>query len=146
MQNHKLTDAQVFTLRRMQRTPYLISADLKRGDEDRSTPRETRRVNAPSLPVLFREGFVEFADPKCRKEIGKWYKVRLTAKGREAVKTATTAGERGELKRGTVRCPVCKVALHWRVFAGMRLVEEAEGRKFYRAECPKCNDRFTVTK
>lgn len=146
MKTHKLTDAQVFTLRRMKRTPYLISADLKRGDEDRSTRYETRRVNAPSLPILFREGFVEFADQKCRKEIGRWYKVRLTAKGIEAANTAQTTGERGELKRGSTKCPVCKVALHWHIFAGMRLLEEHEGRKFYRAECPKCGDRFTVTK
>lgn len=147
MQSKPLTDAQVYTLRRMASgTNYLLSADERKGDEDRSTPRETRRVNAPSLPVLFRAGLVEFAVKYAVREKGRWYKVRLTEAGRKAALTATTKDERGELTRGTVRFPTCKVDLHWHQIHGMRLLEEHGGKMMYSARCPECSNSYKVAK
>lgn len=68
-------------------TRYSASGDGRRGDEHRtgraySAPRQ---VNAPSIPVLLRGGYVEFVydarDPKLS------YRVRLTEKGKTAGET-----------------------------------------------------------
>lgn len=74
-------------------TRYLASGDGRRGDEcrvDRAYSCE-RPVNSPSIPVLLRLGYVEFAyndigDPTLN------YRVRLTAKGKEAAETMEIDG------------------------------------------------------
>ncbi|MGY0246287.1 hypothetical protein [Klebsiella michiganensis] len=87
----KLTDAQVYTLRRMKNgTRYFLQGDGKRGDEDNGR----RRVNCPSLPVLFRLGFVVFCSD-CEKQGYTWYSVKLTPEGNNAAIFAQTREERG---------------------------------------------------
>ncbi|EMO8811989.1 hypothetical protein WDQ79_000141 [Klebsiella michiganensis] len=87
----KLTDAQVYTLRRMKNgTRYFLKGDGKRGDEDNGR----RRVNCPSLPVLFRRGFVVFCSD-CEKQGYTWYSVKLTPEGNNAAIFAQTREERG---------------------------------------------------
>ncbi|CND07634.1 Uncharacterised protein [Yersinia frederiksenii] len=90
----KLSNTQIFTLRRMLNgTRYLASGDGRRGDEcrvDRAYSCE-RPVNAPSIPVLLRLGYVEFVynvtnDPKLN------YRVRLTDKGKEAAEKMQIEG------------------------------------------------------
>lgn len=95
----KLTDTQIYTLRRMMGgTKYFMSADCRKGDEDRSSLYETRRVNAPSIPVLFRHGLIEWRSAGGKKEKGKWYGVQLTQAGRDAALLKTS----GEVAGGRV--------------------------------------------
>ncbi len=87
----RLTDAQVYTLRRMKSgTRYFLQGNGKRGDEDNGL----RRVNCPSLPVLFREGLVDFCSD-CKKQDYTWYSVKLTPDGTKAAIGAQTREERG---------------------------------------------------
>lgn len=87
----RLTEAQVYTLRRMKSgTRYFLTGDGRRGDEDNGR----RRVNCPSLPVLFREGLVDFCSD-CEKQHYTWYSVKLTPDGTKAAIGAQTRGERG---------------------------------------------------
>lgn len=87
----KLTDAQVYTLRRMKSgTRYFLQGDGSRGDEDNGR----RRINCPSLPVLFRMGFVDYCSD-CKKQDGTWYSVKLTPEGNNAAIFAQTRQERG---------------------------------------------------
>jgi hypothetical protein len=56
------------------------------------------------------------------------------------------------LKRGTTKCPVDKVGLHWHQMQGMRLTREIVPQKpkrpyfVYDAKCPKCGQRYEVKK
>ncbi len=87
----RLTDAQVYTLRRMKSgTRYFLQGNGKRGDEDNGR----RRVNCPSLPVLFREGLVDFCSDR-KKQDYTWYSVKLTPDGTKAAIGAQTREERG---------------------------------------------------
>ncbi len=82
----RLTDAQVYTLRRMKNgTRYFMQGNAKRGDEDNGF----RRINSPSLPVLFRYGLVDFCSDAV-KEPTKWYSVKLTVDGMSAALLAQT--------------------------------------------------------
>ena len=38
----------------------------------------------------------------------------------------------------------CHEELHWEQLAGMRLFREVDGRKMYRARCPKCLRSYDV--
>lgn len=88
----RLTDAQVYTLRRMHGgTRYFMCGDMKRGEEDKGS----RRINCPSLPFLFREGLVDWCNRECRKFDGLYYSVELTPDGRRAAIGAQTRKERG---------------------------------------------------
>lgn len=90
-QKIRLTDAQVYTLRRMKSgTRYFLQGDGRRGDEDNGM----RRVNCPSLPVLFRNGLVDFCSD-CVKQNYTWYSVKLTPEGAKAVNGSQTREERG---------------------------------------------------
>ena len=44
------------------------------------------------------------------------------------------------LRRGTLVCPKCKSLLHFKVFQGMRLIEDGT----YEAKCPKDNNCFKI--
>lgn len=87
----RLTDAQVYTLRRMYSgTRYFMQGNGERGDEDNGS----RRVNSPSLPVLYREGLVRFCSD-VKKEPYQWYSVMLTPEGTMAAVGAQTRKDRG---------------------------------------------------
>lgn len=89
-QKIRLTDAQVYTLRRMKSgTRYFLQGDGRRGDEDNGS----RRVNCSSLPVLFRAGLVDFCSD-CVKQNYTWYSVKLTPDGAKAAIGAQTRDER----------------------------------------------------
>jgi hypothetical protein len=60
----RLTDAQVHTLRRMYNgSRYFMRSDMEKGEHDKGS----HRVNCPSIPVLFREGLVDWRNRSCRK-------------------------------------------------------------------------------
>ena len=87
----KLTDAQIFTLRRMYNgTQYFMRGDKQKGEQDKLS----HRVNCPSIPVLFREGLVNWRNPACRKFDGLYYSVNLTPSGFDAVVDGKTSKER----------------------------------------------------
>lgn len=84
-----LTMAQVYTLRRMASgTRYSLRGDGKKGIENRPDIgvrrgywfRTTTPFNAPSIPVLFRLGLIEFST-KGDKAPAKFYYVQLTDTG-----------------------------------------------------------------
>ncbi len=78
----KLTDAQILTLRRMYiGTRYFMRGDKQKGEQDKLS----HRVNCPSIPVLFREGLVNWRNPACKKFDGLYYGVNLTPSGFDAV-------------------------------------------------------------
>lgn len=54
--------------------------------------------------------------------------------------------ESGFLRKGADKCPDCNVSLHWHQTHGMRLLEEAHGKQFYRARCPTCYTHWLVRK
>lgn len=54
--------------------------------------------------------------------------------------------ENGFLKRGAVKCPDCKVSLHWELKCGIRLYRERQGKDFYKARCPTCYTTWMVCK
>lgn len=88
----RLTDAQVYTLRRMYNgTRYFMRGDMEKGEHDKGS----HRVNCPSLPVLFREGLVDWRNRSCRKFNGLYYSVKLTPDGTSAAIGAQTREERG---------------------------------------------------
>lgn len=155
MQKVKLTDAQIYTLRRLATgTSYSLRGDGKKGHENREEIRtapgswycSTHPVNAPSLPVLFRLGLVAFVPLREVKEATKNYRVQLTKEGQDLARYARTSDDRGDLPRGADKCPCCKVGLHWHQIHGMRLVESEGGVEFYRARCPKCGAQYQVKK
>lgn len=83
----RLSDAQVYTLRRMNKgTRYFMRGDMSRGEEDRGS----HRVKCPSLPVLFREGLVNWCNSGCRKFDGLYYSVELTPDGKKCAIAAQT--------------------------------------------------------
>lgn len=92
-----LTDSQVYTLRRLNSgTRYLLRGDAKKADEQRPDgPRSHRPVNAPSIPVLYRLGLVEFVTPPKAGQATSWYRVMISLDGLKAVKVAKTKAERG---------------------------------------------------
>ncbi len=86
----KLSDAQIYTMRRLQNsTSYSMQGDGKKGMERRSFG---DYVNAPSIPVLYRLGLVEFVGGGNRSPTH-WYTVDLTLKGRELLPTLRTSNE-----------------------------------------------------
>lgn len=88
----RLTDAQVFTLRRMRSgVRYFMRGDMIKGEHDKGS----HRVNCPSLPVLFREGLVDWCNRSCKKMDGLFYSVTLTPDGISAAIGAQTRKERG---------------------------------------------------
>lgn len=89
----KLTEAQVITLRRMMTgTKYQLRGDGKKAHENRPSIEVKRGqwfrtidpINAPSVPVLYRLGLVDFANNRGQ-EPTKYYNVRLTDKGLNAL-------------------------------------------------------------
>lgn len=90
----KLSNTQIYVLRRMLNgTRYIASGDGKRGDEcrvDRAYSCE-RPVNAPSIPVLLRLGYVEFINLVGR-DNSLSYRVQLTEQGKIAAKTMQIEG------------------------------------------------------
>lgn len=88
----RLTDAQVFTLRRMDKgTRFFMRGDMVKGEQDKGS----HRVNCPSLHVLFREGLVDWCNRNCQKFDGLYYSVTLTPDGVSAAVGAQTRKERG---------------------------------------------------
>lgn len=86
-----LTEAQVFTLRRMMTgTKYQLRGDGKKAHENRPSIEvkdgqwfhSIDPVNAPSVPVLYRLGLVDFIINRGQ-EPTKYYNVSLTERGRE---------------------------------------------------------------
>lgn len=92
-----LTDSQVYTLRRLNSgTRYLMRGDGLKADEQRPDgPRSFRPVNAPSIPVLYRLGLVDFVTPPKAGQATSWHRVKITSDGLKAVKVARTKAERG---------------------------------------------------
>lgn len=155
MQKVKLTDAQIYTLRRLATgTSYSLRGNGKKGHENREEIRTepgrwyrtTHPVNAPSLPVLFRLGLVEFVPLRETKEPSKNYRVQLTKEGQELARYARTSDDRGDLPRGAEKCPSCKVGLHWHQIHGIRLIETVDGVDIFRARCPQCGAQYQVKK
>lgn len=88
----RLSDAQVYTLRRMYiGVRYFMRGDMERGEQDKGS----HRVNCSSLPVLFREGLVDWCNRGCRKFDGLYYSVNLTPDGFSAAIGTQTRKERG---------------------------------------------------
>lgn len=85
----KLTTSQIYTLRRIASGGvYRLKGNCKKGAECRSTyGGVTDAVNAPSLPVLFRLGLIEF-ESKLAKDEFKYYNIALTEEGILLTKTA----------------------------------------------------------
>lgn len=92
----KLTNAQIYTLRRMSSgTRYLLRGDGKKAHEQRPGIAVERGqwfntidpINAPSVPVLYRLELVEFSLNRGQ-EPQKYYNVKLSDKGRAAAATA----------------------------------------------------------
>lgn len=90
----KLTNAQIYTLRRMNsRTKYVMRGDGKKGCERRPDVRRAfgyDDVNAASIPVLYRLDLINFVIDRGQ-EPTKFYHVQLTDKGREAAETLQIA-------------------------------------------------------
>lgn len=83
---NKLTMAQVYTLRRLSSgTQYVLRGDCKKADERRPDGRGVHPVSAPSIPVLYRMGLVEFNINR-GKDPSLYSRVRLTDAGKQAVK------------------------------------------------------------
>lgn len=92
----KLTMAQVYTLRRLASgTSYSLQGNGKKAHENREEivvargqwSRTTMPVNAPSIPVLFRLGLVEFIHPKSAiTQPTHWHRVALTDTGLMIIK------------------------------------------------------------
>ena len=99
--NNKLTDAQIYTLRRMKSgIKYVLQGDGKKAHEQRPSVRVERGqwfntidpINAPSVPVLYRLGLVDFKLNRGQ-ELTKFYSVQLTDAGREAAATLKVKSE-----------------------------------------------------
>lgn len=88
----RLTDAQVYTLRRINSgTRYFMRGDMEKGEQDKGS----HRVSCPSLPVLFRMGLVDWCNASCKKFDGLFYSVNLTPDGIPGAIGAQTRKERG---------------------------------------------------
>lgn len=85
-----LTNAQIYTLRRMQNgTEYRVQGNGKRAFERRKEYRVGfDDVNAPSIPTLIRKGMVEIDPRYTDPNPTSYYPVRLTVLGATTVKTA----------------------------------------------------------
>lgn len=85
----KLSNAQIYTLRRMNSgTNYSLSGDGRKARELRGrVVFKTDDISAPSIPVLYRLGLVEFT-PSLRRESGRYYSVKLTRAGIDLAKSA----------------------------------------------------------
>lgn len=84
----KLTNAQIYTLRRMNSgTVYKMQGDGRRGDEMRFDMqlRCNIPVSCPSLAPLLRHGLIEFVQ-RGAKTPSLMYMMQLTELGREAAK------------------------------------------------------------
>lgn len=95
MKSAKLTQAQIYTLLRLRTDKFIAGHDGKRGMERRVERRHVYRdVHCPSLPVLIRDGYVDYISAKnpVDREKGKWYYVALTDKGWKAVKEELNNG------------------------------------------------------
>lgn len=94
--NKPLTDAQIYTLRRMKSgTKYSMRGDGKKGFERRPACRTAsgyEPMNAPSIPVLYRMGLVEFTLDRGQEHM-RFYNVQLTDEGREAAATLKVKAE-----------------------------------------------------
>lgn len=99
-----LTDSQVYTLRRLNSgTRYLMRGDGKKAHEQRPTVAVDRGewfntfepFNAPSIPVLYRLGLVDFVTPPKAGQATSWHRVVITRKGQDVVKVAKTKTEHG---------------------------------------------------
>ncbi|ESL45284.1 hypothetical protein [Klebsiella pneumoniae] len=86
----KLTNAQIYTLRRLASgTRYTLRGDNKKARECRPCVRSrfgTDDISAPSIPVLIRLGLVDFARPG-PKVHSTFYPVVLTEAGKQAAAT-----------------------------------------------------------
>lgn len=94
----KLTDAQIYTLRRLRSgTKYVMTGDLRHADEQRRVTGSRlgyRPVNAPSIKVLHRLGLVEFTSQKnADAQPRHSHPVQLTATGRDAAETMKVSSE-----------------------------------------------------
>lgn len=92
----KLTDAQIYTLRRLSNgSDYRVQGNGKRAFERRKEYRVGfDDINAPSIPPLMRSGMVEI-DPRYTKpNASSYYPVRLTVKGLEAARTLKVSTEK----------------------------------------------------
>lgn len=87
---HKLTQPQVFTLFRLSsRVEYVLRGDGLNASEHRKGIKGLVVVNAPSIPALFRAGYIDFSKQSDIREQGRYYGVKLTDKGREFIAKAT---------------------------------------------------------
>lgn len=89
-----LTNAQIYTLRLLAGgTLYQLSGSGGKGRECRPSIRSrfTNDVNAPSLPVLYRLGLIDFVSQE-KKDHSLFYRVRLTYSGQQAAKTMQIKG------------------------------------------------------
>lgn len=95
--NKPLTDAQIYTLRRMNSgTKYMMQGNGKKGFECRPACRSAfgyDPINAPSVPVLYRMGLVEFTLDRGQEHM-RFYNVQLTDAGREVAATLKVSTER----------------------------------------------------
>lgn len=94
----KLTDAQIYTLRRMKSgTRYVMTGDGRSADENRREPGGRlgyRPVSAPSIRVLYRLGLVNFTNPKAADSQPRHsHPVQLTLAGRDAAETMKVSSE-----------------------------------------------------
>lgn len=79
----KLTKAQIYTLRRIKTgTKYVMRGDGKKADEQRLDGRLYRPVNAPSVPVLYRLGLLDFINFRSAiKQPTHYHSIVLTPQG-----------------------------------------------------------------
>lgn len=93
----KLTDAQTYTLRRIiNGSVYLLRGDGKKGTEHRRCAGRSlgyEALNAASLPVLFRNGLVDYVVAG-DKTPTMFYKVVTTPEGNAAACERTSTEER----------------------------------------------------
>jgi len=83
-----LTQAQIYVLRRLASgTKYEICGDFRRARECRMFMGKSDDVQCRSTPVLYRLGLVELTSPSQLPEPGSYYKVRLSATGRDELES-----------------------------------------------------------
>lgn len=87
----KLTNAQIYTLRRMSSgRKYKLKGDGKKALECKVSARSafgSDDISAPSVPVLFRLGLVKFTSEKVTQN-NTWYPVVLTEAGESLAASA----------------------------------------------------------
>lgn len=94
----KLTDAQIYTLRRLKSgVQYTMTGDGRSANENRREPGRRlgyRPVSAPSIRVLYRHGLVNFTNPKsAQSQPRHLHTVQLTSAGRDAVENLKVSTE-----------------------------------------------------